>query len=118
MKHIIHDNVNLEGSLNNDKAALAIFQFRNTPNRGIGLSHAQMLFHRQLRDGIQQVPDIIGSTGTGLYQHSSLKMQQLPEMQPYRSSTMDETDDIGSVLLVICKLVGNTGSYVPYQFCE
>ena len=50
-KRIILDNTN-RGSLNTDQAARALLQYRNTPIQSIGLSPAQILFHRQLRDHI------------------------------------------------------------------
>ena len=47
MKHILHD-----GTLDNDKVPLALLHYRNTPIRDIGLSPAQILLHRKLRDGV------------------------------------------------------------------
>ena len=55
-KRIIHNNVSADGSVNNDQAARAILQYRNTPLPDINLSPAQILFHRQLRDSIPAVP--------------------------------------------------------------
>ena len=49
-KRIIRDNTSSNGDLDNNKAARAILQFRNTPITELGLSPAQVLFHRQLRD--------------------------------------------------------------------
>ena len=46
-----------EGSLNNDAAARAILTYRNTPLPDIGLSQAQVLFHRQLRDNTPAAPE-------------------------------------------------------------
>ena len=43
-------------SLNNDKVAHPILQYRNTPLPDIGLIPAQILFHRQLRDSIPSHP--------------------------------------------------------------
>ena len=51
-KRIIMNNVARDGSLNTDDATAAFLQYRNTPMQHVGLSPAQMLFHRQLRDGI------------------------------------------------------------------
>ena len=56
-KKIIRDNANSNGSLQNDKAAKAILQYRNTPLADIGLSPAQILLHRQLRDAIPANPN-------------------------------------------------------------
>jgi histone H3/H4 len=55
-KRIIHNNVSPSGSLDNDKVACAILQYRNTPLPDINLSPAQILFHRQLKDGVPAVP--------------------------------------------------------------
>ena len=46
-KRIIRDNTSNNGSLDNNKAAGAILQYRNTPITGIDLSPAQILFHPQ-----------------------------------------------------------------------
>ena len=50
------DNISPNGNLNNGKAARAILQYRNTPLPEIGLSPAQILFHRQLRDQLPTNP--------------------------------------------------------------
>ena len=55
-KRIISDNASPDGSINNDKVAIAILQYRNTPLRDINLSPAQILFHRQLRDSLPNNP--------------------------------------------------------------
>ena len=55
-KRIIQNNASRHGSLDNDSAARAILQYRNTPIPEVGLSPAQMLLHRQLRDGIPVHP--------------------------------------------------------------
>jgi hypothetical protein len=49
-KRIIYDNASPSGSIDNDKVARAILQYRNTPIAGINLSPAQLLLHRQLKD--------------------------------------------------------------------
>ena len=51
-KRILMDNLNKDGSLNNDKVTAALLQYKNTPLSDIGLSPAQILFHRELRDTI------------------------------------------------------------------
>ena len=55
-KRIVYDNISPNGSLDTDRAARAILQYRNTPIQGIGLSPAQLLLHRQLRDCIPSHP--------------------------------------------------------------
>ena len=55
-KRIIRGNALPNGSLDNDKFARAIMQYRNTPIAGIGLSPAQLYLHRQLRDFIPSRP--------------------------------------------------------------
>ena len=49
-KRTIEENTASNGSLNTDKACQALLQYRNTPLQGLGLSPAQLLFHRRLRD--------------------------------------------------------------------
>ena len=49
-KRIIQDNLSSYGFLDNDKAAQAIMQYRNTPLSELKLSKSQILFFRQLRD--------------------------------------------------------------------
>jgi len=55
-KRIIRNNVDANGSLNTDRAARAMLQYRNTPLPDLMLSPAQILLHRQLRDGIPSHP--------------------------------------------------------------
>ena len=49
-------NTKADGSLDNDAAARAVLQYRNTPIPEVGLSPAQLLLHRQLRDSIPANP--------------------------------------------------------------
>ena len=55
-KRIIRDNISPNGSLDNDRVVQAIMQHRNTPIPELGLSPAQLLLHRQLRDHIPSSP--------------------------------------------------------------
>ena len=55
-KKILRDNVGPNGSINNDKFSRAILQYRNTPIQGFGISPAQILFCRDLRDFIPSHP--------------------------------------------------------------
>ena len=56
-KRMIMYNTSKNGDLNNNKAARAILQYHNIPIPKIGLSPAQILFHRQLRDHIPTNPE-------------------------------------------------------------
>ena len=56
-RRILAENTSkLDGSLNTDDACRSLLQYRNTPIKHIGLSPAQILFHRKLRDGIPMDP--------------------------------------------------------------
>ena len=55
-KRMIRDNIAKDGSLDTQKFAKAILQYRNTPLKEGGLSPAQILFHRDLRDFIPSHP--------------------------------------------------------------
>ena len=57
-KRLIRDCTGHQGSLDNDMAAQAILQYRNTPIQGIGLSPAQLLLHRRLQDYIPSHPHL------------------------------------------------------------
>ena len=54
MKKAIRGNIGPNGSLNSDKVTAALLQYRNTPLRNVGLSPAQLLLGRSLRDAIPQ----------------------------------------------------------------
>ena len=55
-KRIVNGNTDAQGSLDNDNAARAILQYRHIQIQGIGLSPAQLLLHRRLRDSIPSQP--------------------------------------------------------------
>jgi hypothetical protein len=49
-KRMVRDNLNHDGSLHGDKFARALLIHRNTPDPATGVSPAQIIFGRQLRD--------------------------------------------------------------------
>ena len=51
-KRLLLENIAPDGSLNCNKACQALLQYRNTPIQHVGLSPAQLLFHRSLRDSL------------------------------------------------------------------
>jgi transposase InsO family protein len=55
-KRIIRENTLPNGSLDSDKAVRALLQHRNTPLADLGLSPAQLLLHRKIRDHIPVDP--------------------------------------------------------------
>ena len=55
-KRIIRDNTRADGSLDNDRSVRAILQHRNTPLKDLGMSPAQLLLHRELRDHVPANP--------------------------------------------------------------
>ena len=56
MKRMLLDNTNADGSLETDKFQRAMLQYRNTPNPVTGISPAQCIFGRQIRDFIPVRP--------------------------------------------------------------
>ena len=58
-KRILSGNSNPDGSLDTPSFMKAILQYRNTPIHELGLSPAQILFHRQLRDSIPAKPKLL-----------------------------------------------------------
>ena len=55
-KKLIRDNTDRSGSLDNDKFARALLNYRNTPLRDIGRSPAQIVTGHQLRDHLPANP--------------------------------------------------------------
>ena len=57
-KRLLMDNCDANGSIDNDKVARALLQYRNTPLQDINLSPAQILFGRMLRDHTPTLPTL------------------------------------------------------------
>ena len=55
-KRLLRENTAIDGSLNSYAASQALLQYRNTPIQQLGLSPAQILFHRNLKDGLPVDP--------------------------------------------------------------
>ena len=58
-KRLLNNNTAPDGSLDTINFMRAIMQYRNTPIKELGLSPAQLLFHRQLRDAIPTHPKLL-----------------------------------------------------------
>ena len=56
IKRILRDNIGRAGSLDTDKVAASLLNYRNTPDRDTSLSPAQILFARSLKDTIPTNP--------------------------------------------------------------
>jgi hypothetical protein len=58
MKHLIHCTFDPQlGTVNLEKCTKALLLFQNTPRRPSGLSPAEILFRRVLRDGVPTMLD-------------------------------------------------------------
>ena len=55
-KRVLRANTSITGELDNVAVTRAILQYRNTPDRDIGMSPAQLLYGRQLRDFLPGKP--------------------------------------------------------------
>ena len=58
MKRLLRDNIDNMGKLNTDAVTRAMLQLRNTPESDSGLSPAQILLGRTLRDSLPLMPPI------------------------------------------------------------
>ena len=61
MKRLLMDNVDVNGSLDTDAVMRGMLQLRNTPERDTGLSPANVIFGRTLRDSLPTVPVTLGT---------------------------------------------------------
>ena len=90
---IYNNNSSSTGSINNDKVARAILQYRNTPLPNIQLSPGQILF-RQLRDHIPSHP-----SHYRLHQKWIISAKQREEHLSQRDTTLRHQYDKHSQLL-------------------
>ena len=90
-KRIIYGNTGPHGSINNDKAARAVLQYRNTPIQGIGLSPAQLLLHRRLKDSIPAQPSLYKP-----HPEWMKAAEQRDEMLAYRNQKLSERYNISA----------------------
>ena len=89
-KRIIRENTLPDGSLDNDKAGRAILQHRNTPLKDLGLSPAQLLLHRKIRDHIPtKTLSTTSSTKTGFCLLRREKNALQSETSPYAIHTTE-----------------------------
>ena len=90
-KRLLHENVNLDGSLNSYKACRALLQYRNTPIKYVGLSPSQLLFHRNLRDGLPMDPRTLRPSKLWLIaadkREEALRERNLTMAQRYNRTT-------------------------------
>ena len=56
-KRLLRTNMNDRGDLDTVTVSRALLQYRNTPDRDIGLSPSELLYGRKLRDFLPHVPD-------------------------------------------------------------
>ena len=69
MKRLLRNNVDHNGKLNTDEVTRAMLQLRNTPESDSGLSPAQILLGRTLRDSLPLKPPI--PRGQTVFDHES-----------------------------------------------
>ena len=58
-KRLLRENISPSGDLNTDSTARALLQYRNTPLQDLGVSPAQLLYGRQLRDHLNSFADAL-----------------------------------------------------------
>ena len=78
MKRLLQDNVSESGSLDTDAIMRGMLQLRNTPERDSGLSPAQVLLGRRLRDALPFPPM------TNVFERSSLVADPWKDMWAHK----------------------------------
>ena len=59
VKRLLRENTGPNGSLDTDKMARALLTYRNTPNKDLGVSPAQILYGRCLKDHLPTTKDFL-----------------------------------------------------------
>ena len=92
-KRIISENVSPDGSLNTEATSRSLLQYRNTPIQGVGLSPAQILYHRTLRDSIPTHPSLLKPHKQWLIaaqnREEALRERNLTQLRRYNTFTKD-----------------------------
>ena len=83
MKRLIQENVSSFRSLDNAKITRALLQYRNTPYRDTGLSPAQLLLGRNLKDFLPTPP---GRQNLGLIWKKTLEAREVALQQRSKSA--------------------------------
>ena len=53
VKRILHDNIDPDGDINNSRFLVAILQYKNTPDRDMKLSPAEVVFDHRVNNFCQ-----------------------------------------------------------------
>ena len=93
-RRILYENVSsTTGSLDTDAASKALLQYRNTPIQGVGLSPAQILFHRSLRDHIPTNPCMLRPHPQWViaarHRERALEQRNIDQQERYNTFTRD-----------------------------
>ena len=125
-KRILSENVAPNGSLNTDKACRALLQYRNTPIQHLGLSPSQILFHRDLRDGVPTDPRSLRPhkrwIKAAYCREEAFKNRNQSMIERYNHTTRDMSPlPVGSTVLIQDQQLGSKrrwnkfGSVVGYE---
>ena len=113
-KRIIRENVTANGSLETHTLAVALLQYRNTPIADVGLSPAQILFCRNLKDFLPAHPENYKLNSHWLKQaklrEQVCSQQYLKSAKRYNTFTHSlQTLQIGSRVVIFNKRQGRRG---------